>query len=364
MNKKRKALLIITAAIVILFIAIKIYQSTYRAEALSMTVLSDSDIKKTIITPHMEQELTDDKNVLYCSTFQLCWNEMKDFMNGNIELSGSPDIVPYLNKSLSTKDDLSEKSYVAAAGYKKDNLEDTINKELDSKFDHAEHVDFKGFADDDIIAYSYLYKNLKFDKEFETFETPIEFPIGPNAVPVKAFGINDFSYKNSALGKQVDIIDYQNSDDFIIRLKTASSDDELILAKVIPGNTLLETIELVDQRIVHGQQESLNDNDVLKIPKFSFKLTHQYSEIIDKSIKNTAFSKYVISEAMQDIAFVLDERGAILESKSLFTATKDDISKYLVFDQPFLLYMKEKGAKYPYFAIWVENTELMAVQDE
>ncbi len=37
-------------------------------------------------------------------------------------------------------------------------------------------------------------------------------------------------------------------------------------------------------------------------------------------------------------------------------------SRRLVFDKPFLLYMKEKGAKNPYFAIWIENAELMSPQ--
>jgi hypothetical protein len=30
-----------------------------------------------------------------------------------------------------------------------------------------------------------------------------------------------------------------------------------------------------------------------------------------------------------------------------------------VFDKPFLLCLKEKEAKYPYLAIWVDNSELL-----
>jgi len=357
-------LLIIALAIVILIVSIHIYRNVYRAEPVSMTTFDNSKIEKTLITPHMEQKITNKVNVLYCSTFQLCWNELKTFMNGDIEISGNPDIVPFLNKSLSTKDDLSEESYVAVAGYIKDNVEDTINKQLATKFKKVEPVNFDGFAEDDIIAYSYLYKNLKFDKEFETFKSPIEFSAkGSPAVSVNAFGINDYSTKNEAIAKQVDIIDYQDNDDFIIRLKTSTSDDELILAMIQPGSTLLETIEIVEDRIMNGKQERLSENDVLKIPKFSFKLTHQYSELIDKSIMNSAYSDYKIEEAIQDITFVLDERGAILESKAFIHASKDvSRSKYLEFNRPFLLYMKEKGAKYPYFALWVENTELMSIK--
>lgn len=33
--------------------------------------------------------------------------------------------------------------------------------------------------------------------------------------------------------------------------------------------------------------------------------------------------------------------------------------KKLIFDRPFLLYLKEKDGKYPYFALWVDNPELL-----
>jgi hypothetical protein len=271
-------------------------------------------------------------------------------------------MVTFLNKSLSTKNDISEKSYVAVAGFKKDNIEETINTQLKSKFDNAPSVNFNGMSKDHIIAYAYLYKNLKFNVEFESLKTPLYFQEGDNTIEVNAFGINDYSSKNEDMGKQVEIIDYQNEDDFIIRL-ISSPEDEIVLAKVKPEDTLLETIDSINNRTNNGQKEYLIENDILMIPKFSFKLTHQYSEIIDKYIMNPDFSHYQIVEAMQDITFVLDERGAILESESFLSTDKSaNISRSLVFDKPFLLYMKEKGAKYPYFAIWIENAELMSIQ--
>lgn len=33
--------------------------------------------------------------------------------------------------------------------------------------------------------------------------------------------------------------------------------------------------------------------------------------------------------------------------------------KKLIFDKPFLLYMKEKDSNKPYFAMWVDNSEIM-----
>lgn len=360
MKKICAIFIVVIALILVPTITAKIYMGTNRAEATKMKQLSDDQLTKTMISPHMEQQIQENANIVYCSTFQLCWNEMKVFMNGDIELSDDLETVTALNKSLSTKDDISENSYVAVAGLIKDHIEDTINNQLEAKFAHPELVDFQGCDDEDIIAYSYLYKNLKFDEEFESLDDPIQFNEGDAYVKVNAFGIKDYSDKNSEMGKQVDLIDYNNEDDFIIRLKTKVANDEIILAKVQPGSTLLETIESVDKRILNGSKEALVENDALMIPKFSFKLAHSYSELTDQTIMNQAFSDYRIVKALQDITFVLDERGAVLESRAIMVTSKSvEESRHLVFDQPFLLYMKEAGAKYPYFAIWVDNTELM-----
>jgi len=35
------------------------------------------------------------------------------------------------------------------------------------------------------------------------------------------------------------------------------------------------------------------------------------------------------------------------------------VGKHLIFDKPFLFCLKEKNGKYPYFAMWVDNAELM-----
>lgn len=364
MKKKWIILLLFAAAAIILFFGIRIYKSTLRAEALTMKELDDTDLKRTMVSPHMEQQLVSGSNTMYCSTFQLCWNELKSFMKGDIELSGDPDIVPFLNKSLSTKEDLSEKSYVAEAGFVGDDLEAIINKQMDSKFQTPKHVDFKSYSDDDIVAYAYLYKNLKFKEEFECFDEPMMFFEGNQSVKVKAFGIEDYSSKKANLGKQVEIIDYKNDQDFILKLTTTSADDEIILALVEPQATLLETIEKVDDRIATGVHERLRKNDTLMIPKFSFNLTHEFRELQDKQLLNPGYTEYMVAEAIQDITFVLDERGAVLESSAKISLKKGiEESRYLAFNKPFLLFMKEEGAEYPYFAIWIENTELMAKGD-
>jgi hypothetical protein len=35
------------------------------------------------------------------------------------------------------------------------------------------------------------------------------------------------------------------------------------------------------------------------------------------------------------------------------------IPMYYLFDKPFLVYMKKRGAEHPFFVMWVDNAELL-----
>lgn len=39
---------------------------------------AQTDLKKTHITPHMEVPIQSGQNLVYCSTFQIAWNKLKD----------------------------------------------------------------------------------------------------------------------------------------------------------------------------------------------------------------------------------------------------------------------------------------------
>ena len=61
--------------------------------------------------------------------------------------------------------------------------------------------------------------------------------------------------------------------------------------------------------------------------------------------------------AQQDILFRLDRSGAELKSEAKMYALGG--ATHFVVDRPFLIYMCQRGAKTPYFALWVDNAELL-----
>jgi len=95
------------------------------------------------------------------------------------------------------------------------------------------------------------------------------------------------------------------------------------------------------------------------IPIFSVGITRRYHELEGKHLLNDGFSGLPITLAQQLIRFRLDENGARLESTSEFAVGAFAIPKRMVFDKPFLIYLREIKSERPYFAAWIETPELL-----
>jgi hypothetical protein len=321
----------------------------------------------TNITPHMDVPLEPGRNVLFCSTFQLAWNEMKNnIIREDIRLEKPLEMVRRLNSGRATKADISEEDYLSMVGYGADNIADKINRALRTKFGDGAPVVDDIYNDDDIIlAYAFLWKELQFANAFEDCIDPIHFNAGGGRAPVEGFGIVHYAgERHSNLRDQVEIIEYEHPGDFIVGLASTNPDDEIILANVSPGRTLLDTYEQVNRRAERARRGTgasrLGDKDVLLIPKFDVAIDHRYASLLGLHLRNEGFQQYFVAEARQDVRFRLDECGAAVKSEAILAIKKGPMDfKLLRFDKPFLLYLKKKGAAYPYLAVWVENTELM-----
>ena len=153
------------------------------------------------------------------------------------------------------------------------------------------------------------------------------------------------------------------TNDFVIELKTKSKADTLILAKVPPKKTLTETVNEVRQRIEQATSNPFEFRWLL-VPKTDFTLTRTYGELVGRhlALKKTArWSGYFVLDAKQIIRFRLDERGALLKSEAQFSLASGPPPEPvdLVFDQPFLVLLQRVGVRTPYFALWIDNAELL-----
>ena len=327
--------------------------------------VESDQLSQTVITSYVQSDIVEGKNLMYCSTFQIAWDVLSDdIIKEPLRLNGNPLMAQMLNERLTGKEDISEDCYLAMAGLNKDGIVEKIKQALKEKFNEEPGLDISLRQPDDILAYAFLLKDLKFAKEFEGLDQPIYFR---DKTSVKAFGIEQYAFdeKRRSLGEQVSILDYQNDDDFIISLKSVSPKDEIILAKIVPQKTMLETMDSVFNRISSARPSVMAKDETLRIPKLDFDVLHSYTELSGRAVLNKGFEKYFISKAIQSIRFRLNEKGALLRSEAaieIAMGISRDIPKrprLFIFDKPFLICLKEKGAKYPYFSMWVDNAELL-----
>ncbi|MDM8007447.1 MAG: hypothetical protein QUV05_15010 [Phycisphaerae bacterium] len=323
------------------------------------------DLTSTVVTANLREPIVEGTNLLWCATFPLAWNEMLDVIGMDVQftdMAEQPAAVLALNDRLVTEDDLDDASYVAMAGLLQDGIVEQIQQSMGVKFpDVTPNLPVPAGADpQSIVAYSYLFKNLLFPKPFERLDDPLNF----DGQEILCFGLSGKSDADNDLLRQVSILDYVSDDDFVIELKTRSEADQLILAKVQPQATLEATIENVLTREPEWSILSFNDSDVLKVPMMNFDVRRSFEELTAHPFPAVGLEadEYYIETATQSIRFELNEAGVRLESEAFIffpLPSAPPEPRYLVFDKPFLLLMKLREADQPYFAMWVDNPELL-----
>jgi hypothetical protein len=272
--------------------------------------ISSIALQKTDFVPSLDSEITPNRNLVYCATFQLVWNQLIDeIIRSPIELDGSLQFVQSLNKRLFEKQDISPSCYMAMAGFEQDGIVEKIRNELREKFHREPGFDIQLPMPDAIISYAYLEKSLCFETKFDVYAEPLLFSDGIN---VQTFGVAKIGMASSQLA----VLDYRDSGDFILKFqKLANSDsDEIVLAKVAPKSTLLETVESVllrtnEKSNVSTTNRSLDITEKVQIPKLGFDVLRQYHEFEGRNILNQGFEGYFIAKALQAIKFQLDETG-------------------------------------------------------
>ncbi len=330
-----------------------------------------STLKDTHLVSHPATPLDPAANVIWCGTLQLCWNKAIDLVGEKLQFTRPSPVATLLNQEDFTSADLDPNSYVAIADFEKNHVEDKIRAALEKTFGGAASPELIPPAPtnpgpDDFIAYAYLFKNLAFASPFSD-KVDLTF----QGEPVKCFGFSPDHNPGEDVLDQVTICDYSSPDDFVIKIATKSATDELILAKISPGATLGRTISTALQKVDHGTEVDQTDRDVLAVPDLNFDLRRDFAELEGLVLKPTPAAKIkdklVISKAEQLVRFQLNQNGAVLKSEATmaFAATAmlheppPPPRHLLIFDKPFLVLLRQKGASQPYFALWIGNATLL-----
>ena len=338
-------------------------------------------LRDTDFTVYLDHPIFQGKNLIWCATMPLTWNELLDLAGGEIHIAeGDPPWVTELNKRTVTKADLDDSSYVALGGLTPGIL-DSIPKALAAKFQGQASPELLGQIPNlplnSAVAYSYLFKDLEFEHPFQELDHGLYFQQtlrdtvlrdeeDPRSERVFGFGSGRSTAQAKVAG-QVRIHDYRNSNDFVIEIATRSRSDRLLLAKIHPLSTLAETIKSVRTRADSSQGKTPENATRMEVPILDFRLVKDYKELLEKHVKcpNQILNGFPIVMARQLIQFKLNEEGARLKSEAVVAVKSSDMADpgyeppQLIFNKPYLVLMERKGAANPYFALWIDNPELL-----
>jgi len=344
---------------IIVFLVIIIFFSGF---AYAVTKIYEKHkVNNQNIPTYLENVGENNMNKLWIGTFQLVWNEYSNNVISNkIEFEdGESILVDELNKQLFDVTMISESDYYIKVGITSEDLKKEIIHDINDKFGISKipilnEISFKNEQNQKIYTlFALLFKKFNFIHPFDQLY-PEQFS---DDKMVKYFGINNAS--SEELNENVKILFYNNDKDFAVSLKTKEN-EEIIMYCNDDNKTFNELYnEIYKKESMYLENKNFSKNDEIKIPYITLDTTINYGELCGRAIKNT---NIYISSAIQKVMFELNERGGNLKSEAALKdayLSANDGSRYFYFNRPFVLFLKEADKQTPYFALKIEDTELL-----
>lgn len=321
--------------------------------------------KQATLTPAYTETIGDSNmNNLWVGTFQLVWNEfIEQRLKENVEFDdGDNNLANELNKKSFTKEMLNEKDYYIKVDKTTPKLKEEIKNDINKKFNIQtssvlDSINFeKEQKFESYTLYSALFKQFSFVKPFDKLK--YAEPFANSQEKVQYFGINNAS--DESLSQNVEVLFYNNSNDFAVKLKT-NEKEEVLLYRTEDSKPFNELYnQMLEKGLNYNGEKEFNKYDELKVPYISIDTLINYGELCGKIIKNT--EGLYIQNAIQTVKFSLNEKGGNLTSEAGLKDMYLSISKNprnFYFNDKFVLYLKEENKSQPYFALRVSSTDIL-----
>ena len=299
------------------------------------------------------------ENKVWVGTFQIAWNELMDNLGGPIEFEeGASQLAEDLNKQSFTKDMLNEDSYYIGQGQISPELKKQIESDIKNKFntnsEFLNNIDWN--ATNEYLIYSMLNKNFTFETPFIERKSDTFGDVEEN---VKYFGLDATTLEETF--EQVTVLFYNADNDFAVKIATLEG-EEVILYRTDNVTDFENTYLELEQKTnsYNGRTTMIREKDELKVPFIKVKAVINYDELCNKTIKNSngAYIKY----AMQNVDFSLDNYGGNIKSEAyvdIYMSSSLEKPRYFNFTDNFVLFLKEADKETPYFALLVDNTDVL-----
>lgn len=283
-------------------------------------------------------------NNLWVGTLDIAWKELESQLEmDKIDLQdGNLPVVDDLNSSTFTKDMLDSNDYSIS----------------------VERTETQGYKID-----TSLNKELNFAIPFDNFSDMYEWKFGDSEEIIKYFGINNAS--SEEMNKNVEILFFNRenensarSDNFAIKLKTKEG-DEIILYRTNENKNFDEYYKDIQNKASsYTESKEFLEGDELRIPFVRVNGMIAHNELYGKFIKDT---NMFFTDVIQNVNFNLNDKGCNLSSEVTLVTEVTGISmepRFCYFDDQFVIFMKEANSDQPYFALKVDNADVLEKKEE
>ncbi|MBN2191742.1 MAG: hypothetical protein JW751_02905 [Polyangiaceae bacterium] len=321
-----------------------------------------SALTRTLVVGSVAAPHEAGKSLIYCSAFALAWQKLMGFTGGALRLMGSPPLAGWLNEEGALEVNVDEPSYLACVGRGADGILETIRAELAQRFPGVPATLLPAsLPANGILAFAHLSKRLVYAVPFAYSDHGLRF----EGVPVAGFGVwrEGSDGIQEARRRQVLVHDYRGPSDFVIELRAGDGQDQIIVARAPPAETLGETIRLAlsrRDRLADTPDVALGHEDELVVGCLDFRVLRSFEELVGRPVQNPSLSGYSLDEARQNVHFTFDEQGAVVDSQAAIACFGLPPSgRTFLCNGPFLVLLLRRGHPRPYLAVWVENRELL-----
>ncbi len=313
------------------------------------------EVNSIEVLPTMNTQSTA-QNRIWVGTFQLVWNELTDkIVKAPVKfLDFDSQMANNLNQKQFKKSNLNEKSYYVKSGIVSPALKAEIEKNIKSKFHETSDIlkmfDFT-YNPEKIFVYAMLKKDFRFTNAFDKLATG---NFGNSQEKVKYFGINDNS--NQKLYKNVNVLFYNDDNDFAVKLYTKGK-DEVLLYRTNDDKTFDKYYaELNDKTAKYSGDKNFVKNDTLTIPDIKLYQETSFNELEGHQIVGTNMQ---IDKTIETVDFRMNNKGVKLKSEAAIMLRCMSLApregRDFTFNNNFVLFLIEKNQNTPYYAMKVSD---------
>lgn len=313
------------------------------------------EVNSIEVLPTMNTQSTA-QNRIWVGTFQLVWNELTDkIVKAPVKfLDFDSQMANNLNQKQFKKSNLNEKSYYVKSGIVSPALKAEIEKNIKSKFHETSDIlkmfDFT-YNPEKIFVYAMLKKDFRFTNAFDKLATG---NFGNSQEKVKYFGINDNS--NPKLYKNVNVLFYNDDNDFAVKLYTKGK-DEVLLYRTNDDKTFDKYYaELNDKTAKYNGDKNFVKNDTLTIPDIKLYQETSFNELEGHQIVGTNMQ---IDKTIETVDFRMNNKGVKLKSEAAIMLRCMSLApregRDFTFNNNFVLFLIEKDQNTPYYAMKVSD---------